>query len=48
VYKVAASAAQLANCILLYAQLLIHLQLQLPAARAQTKITSYCLFNELA
>jgi len=43
VCKIATSAAQLTNCILLYA----HAQLRLPAVRAQTK-TSLNLFNELA
>jgi len=44
VYIIAASAAQLANCLLLHT---IHEQLQLLAAGAQTK-TSYDLFNKVA
>jgi len=43
--KTAASAAQLAKWH--FASLLIHIQLQLPAVRAQTK-TSCSLFNKLA
>jgi len=43
--KTAVSPAQLAKCILL--TYCIHVQLQLPAVRAQTK-TSYSLLNEMA
>jgi len=45
-YKIAASTAQLANCILLHVYSRTY-KLWLPAARTQTK-TSYSLLNELA
>jgi len=45
--KTAASAAQLAKCILLHAMSIFTYNFYLPTARKQTK-TSYCLFNKLA
>jgi len=46
VNKTASSAAKITNCILLHGYSSI-VQLQLPAAQAQTK-TPYTLFNKLA